>query len=115
MKNLRLIFGIVALSLISSACDDDFLNRSPRDRVGAFDFLKTPTDLETFVNQFYDNGSFPTSGSFGRDFDSDNAVTINVNTWLQGARTLDNAGGIPFGDVRAINYFFANYKGVADN
>lgn len=106
---------MIALAFISNACDDDFLDRSPRDQVGAFDFLKTPTDLQAFVNQFYDNASFPSSGSFGRDFDSDNAVTINVNTWLQGARTLDGAGGIPFGEVRAINYFFANYKAVADN
>ena len=105
---------MIALALIFNACDDDFLDRSPRDQVGAFDFLKTPTDLQAFVNQFYDNTSFPTSGSFGRDFDSDNAVTINVNTWLQGARTLDAAGGIPFGEVRAINYFFANYKAVAE-
>lgn len=100
--------------MIINACNDDFLDRSPRDQVGAFDFLKTPTDLQAFVNQFYDNASFPSSGSFGRDFDSDNAIWINVNTWLQGSRTLDNAGGIPFGNVRAINYFFANYKAVGE-
>ena len=112
MKKLRIIIGIVALVLISNACDDDFLDRSPLDQVGAFDFFKSPGDMETYVNQFYDNTAFPISSEYGRDYDSDNAVSVNVNTWLDGSRTLDGAGGIPFADVRAINYFFDNYKRI---
>lgn len=112
MKKLRIIIGIVALVLISNACDDDFLDRSPLDQVGAFDFFKSPGDMETYVNQFYDNAAFPISSEYGRDYDSDNAVSVNVNTWLDGSRTLDGAGGIPFADVRAINYFFDNYTRI---
>src|SRR5690606_4394237 len=67
------------------------------------------------MNQFYNSTSFPISGEHGRDYDSDNAVSVNVNTWLQGSRTLDAAGNINFGRVRSINYFFDNYRKVEEN
>jgi hypothetical protein len=112
MKNLKIVLSFIALLIIFNACEKDFLDRSPLDKVGSTDFLKSPTDLKTYVNQFYTNTSFPISEENGRDYDSDNQVGINVDTWLEGTRTLDQAGGISFGRVRNINYFFDHYKQV---
>lgn len=114
MKNLKIIIGLLAIVMLFNACDDEFLDRSPLDKVGASDFFKSPSDLATFVNQFYTNNNFPISNEHARDFDSDNAVQVNVNTWLQGTRTLDGAGGIGFGNVRAVNYFLDNYRNVEE-
>jgi hypothetical protein len=115
MKNIKIIISFFALIIIFNACDDEFLDRSPLDEVGEVDFFQTPSDLRAYVNRFYNSGSFPISNEFGRDYDSDNAVDLNINRWLEGSLTLDEAGGISFGNVRNINYFFDNYKKVADN
>lgn len=115
MKKLKIIISFIAFGIILNACDDEFLDRTPLDEVGSVDFFKSPTDLQAYVNQFYNNSLFPISGEHGRDYDSDNAVRVNPNTWLEGSRTLDGAGGIGFGNVRSINYFFHNYKRVEEN
>jgi starch-binding outer membrane protein, SusD/RagB family len=115
MKNIKIIIGLIALTIIFNACEEDFLDRSPLDQVGSLDYFKSPTDLKAYVNQYYNSTSFPISEQWGRDFDSDNAVATNVNTWLEGTRTLDGAGGISFARVRSINYFFDNYKRVEGN
>lgn len=98
--------------LVLSACEKNFLDRKPLDEVGASDYFKSPKDLETYLNQFYTNASFPIVDNYGSDFNSDNAVATNFNSTLAGTRTLDNAGGISFGRVRSVNYFFDNYKRI---
>jgi hypothetical protein len=109
MKNIKIIISLMAL-LVLSACEKNFLDRKPLDEVGALDYFKSPKDLETYLNQFYTNASFPIVANHGSDFNSDNAVATNFNSTLAGTRTLDNAGAISFGRVRSINYFFDNYK-----
>lgn len=111
-------FNIILLCssfLMIFGCSEDFLDRRPLDRVGQSDYFQTPEDLETYINQFYNNASFPTVPSYGLDYDSDNAVAKNFNAILAGTRTLDGAGGIGFGRVRNINYFFDNYHSVKEN
>jgi len=115
MKNIKLFISFFALIIIFYACDKDFLDRSPLDQIGAVDFFKNPDDLKTYLNQFYNNTSFPISEAYGRDFDSDNTIGTDVSRWLEGTRTLDGAGDIDFGRVRNINYFFDNYKQVEKN
>ncbi len=92
MKKLILVTGFIALIIIFNACEKNFLDRSPLDQVGSFDFFKSPADLKTYVNQFYTSTSFPISEEWGRDFDSDNAVGNNVNTWLEGSALLIRPG-----------------------
>lgn len=112
MKKSIIVLSFIALILSFHACNEDFLDRSPMDQVGSSDFFKSPADLKTYLNQFYNNTSFPISEEYGRDYDSDNAVGTNVNRWLEGSLTLDEAGGISFGRVRSINYFFDHYRQV---
>lgn len=111
MKNIKIITGVLVV-LVLSACRKDFLDRRPLDEVGAFDYFKTPKDLETYVNQFYISALFPISEQYGRDYNSDNAVSTNFNEILAGTRTLDDAGAISFARVRSVNYFFDNYKRI---
>lgn len=98
-----------------NACKKNFLDRKPLDQVGASDYFKSPKDLETYVNQFYNAASFPIVSEYGLDFNSDNAVATNFNDVLAGTRTLDDAAPINFGRVRSVNYFFDNYKRIEGN
>lgn len=113
MKNIQIVLSLIAL-LISGACKKDFLERKPLDQVGAPDYFKSAKDLETYLNQFYNNTSFPIASEYGLDFNSDNAVATNFNPTLAGTRTLDGAAAISFARVRSINYFFDNYKRIED-
>lgn len=114
MKSLRLIISIVVVSILLNACDKNYLNKRPLDKVGTKEFFTSPKSLEIYMNQFYNSGNFPIMGSWGLDFNSDNEITINVNSWLRGSRTLDGAGNINFSGVRAVNYFLDNYKNVGE-
>ena len=114
MKNIKIIMSFIAL-LMLGACEKNFLDRKPLDQVGSSDYFKSPKDLETYVNQFYTNASFPISSGYGLDYNSDNAVATNFDGRLAGTRTLDGAGGISFSRVRSVNYFFDNYKRIEGN
>ena len=114
MKYLKICMIFTAV-LVLNACNKDFLDRRPLDQVGSADYFKSPKDLETYLNQFYNNTSFTIIPAFGLDYNSDNAVTTNFSDRLSGTRTLDNAPGISFSRVRSINYFFDNYKRVEAN
>lgn len=114
MKKIKIIIGVLALFMLH-ACKKDFLDRKPLDQVGALDYFKSPKDLETYINQFYNNTSFPISPEFGRDYNSDNSVGTNFDETLAGTRTLDAADPISFSRVRSVNYFFDNYKRIEGN
>ncbi len=114
MKNLKIAISLIALIIISNACNEDFLDRSPLDQVGSTDYFKSPADLKTYVNQFYTRSRFPIFREHGGDIGTDNGISINISTWLDGSNTLDDARYISFGDVRAVNYFFDNYERVEE-
>lgn len=114
MKNINILISLIAL-LVLNACNEDFLDRHPLDKVGSVNFFMTPADLQTYLNRFYNSTLFPISPQYGRDYDSDNAISVNIDTRLEGSRTLDNASNISFENVRNINYFFDNYKRVEQN
>ncbi len=112
MRKLNIIVSIIALFMLISSCNKDFLDRSPLDEVGESDFFKSPNDLETYLNQFY---NFGVSHEYGSDVGTDNAIYKSISTWLDGENTLDDAVSPNFGPVRSINYFFDNYRRVEEN
>lgn len=114
MKNLKIAISLIALIIISNGCNKDFLDRTPLDQVGSTDYFKSPADLKTYVNQFYTRSMFPIFREHGGDFGTDNAITIDISTWLNGTNTLDDAHSPSFGNVRAVNYFFDNYERVEE-
>lgn len=113
-KYLVLIFTSITL-LFFTACDKDFLNRTPLDAVTTPDFFKSPDELRAYVNTFYTASNFPKYANHGSDFNSDNQTTGSPDTRLQGTRTVSTSGSIGFADVRRINYFFDNYRVVEEN
>jgi starch-binding outer membrane protein, SusD/RagB family len=114
MKNIKILIGALFV-LTLGACKKDFLDRKPLDKVAEGDYFKSPKDLETYVNQFYNPTSFPIVSNYGSDFNSDNSVSANFDARLAGTRTLDDAGPISFARVRNVNYFFDNYKRIEGN
>src|SRR5690606_11335840 len=61
------------------------------------------------------NALFPRYANHGSDGGSDNQIAQTPDTRLEGSRTVATGGSIGFGNVRAINYFFDNYKRVEEN
>ena len=112
---IKIIISCLALGLTLTGCDKDFLQRDPLDDIGSVNYFKNPDDLKTYVNQFYKDAIFQRYANHGNDFDSDNQIRLNVDTRLEGSRTVSSTGSIPFADVRSINYFFDNYKKVEEN
>lgn len=115
MKYLQAVIGVIAFSIVISACDDGFLTRTPKDQISSADYFKQPNDLEAYVNQFYDYGSFPIYDDWGVDYGTDNQVTDDIDSRLEGTRVLSSGGGIYYDDVRDINHFFDNYRKVEEN
>jgi len=109
-------FIILAIfALACSACEEDFLQRTPLDAVTSLDYFKSPDELRTYVNQFYNATNFPKYANHGSDYDSDDQVTLTPDQRLEGTRTVATTGTIGFANVRSINYFFDNYRKVEEN
>jgi hypothetical protein len=124
--NLKYI-ALLLLFLVSG-CDDSFMERYPLDAISEQNFWKSESDLKLYVNRFYpvyidgfDNAlaartPFTYSGSaipYG-DLHSDNALSENLakaaminNTYVKPSAA--GSGGWNWGNVRALNYFLANY------
>ncbi|MCE5345516.1 MAG: RagB/SusD family nutrient uptake outer membrane protein [Bacteroidales bacterium] len=112
MKYIKAIFSFLAVSLMLTSCEKDFLQRAPLDEVTSLDYFKSTSDLKAYVNQFYNATNFPKYANYGNDFDSDNEIYLNIDTRLEGTRTVATSGSIDFSAVRSINYFFDNYKKI---
>lgn len=109
----KYISGLFVTASLLVGCNDSFLDRIPLDEVTSEIYFKTPKDLETYVNQYYNESFFPRYANHGSDFDSDDQVNgREINIRLQGTRTLVNASNISFSNIRSINYFLTNYKKV---
>lgn len=120
-----LVFSIALLS----GCDDDFMERYPLDRISDQNFWGSESDLKLYCNSFYgkyiegfDNalsihnpwGYKGSSIPYG-DLHSDNAVSQDYSivkmingTYVQS--TSAGSGGWNWSNLRALNYFLANYK-----
>lgn len=94
------------------ACqNEDFLDRYPLDQVTDAVFFSQPNDMEIYLNQFYTRSIFPLTSWGDGDFDSD--IQLNhssINTRLEGTSTINSGPGLSYANIRAINYFFDNYK-----
>lgn len=105
-----------------AACNDDFLERSPQDKVSDGAVWKTPEHLKFYVNNFYNRGDLlPSYGDYGnmgiftldRDNGSDTQVGASYNTRFNGENIVPATGGGWSADdwsaLRDISYFFDNY------
>ncbi len=117
MKNLRFYIALtIAFTIVSSSCNDDFLNRYPLDEIAPQTFWKTPNDLKLYANSFYE--AFPvhrgwSGGIFWFDNNSDNMVHGTYNSRLAGNWTIPaSEGGWSWSSIRSVNYFLNNTSTV---
>ncbi len=127
MKTIKYILAaLTVLSLIVS-CNDDFMERSPLDKISDANYWKTANDLRLYVNNLYsrndllplENG-WGSIGPYGWDADngSDTQVRYVYNTRMNGEKTIaddnDGWGTDDWASLRNINYFLDNYKKVEE-
>lgn len=121
MNRFLLILVLPALFFLA-ACSDDFLERSPEDKVSDGAVWKTPEHLKLYVNNFYNRGDLlPGYGDYGnmgiftldRDNGSDTQVGVRYNIRFNGENIVPTSGGGWSADdwsaLRDVSYFFANY------
>lgn len=119
MKKLYIALTVV-LTLGASACNKDYLDVTPNDKIDASAFFNNETDLNVYTNAFYD--MLPTSSAtiytvYTDDASSDNIIPLLASDRVKGARVVPVAkgsGGWDFANLRAINYFLQNYGKCPD-
>ncbi|MDR3188184.1 MAG: RagB/SusD family nutrient uptake outer membrane protein, partial [Prevotellaceae bacterium] len=127
MNRFLLILTLPALFALA-ACNDDFLDLSPEDKVSDGAVWKTPEHLKLYVNNFYNSEAFlPGYGDYGNmgiftldsKNGSDTQIGVNHNSRLNGENIVPaDGGGWGVGDweaLRNVNYFFANYHKASGN
>ena len=120
MKHVKMSAAFLSILFLLSSCQKELLNKIPLDQVSSNVFFLQPSDMQIYMNQFYNDAVFPVQyGSITAnpydgsqdDFNSDNEVNANqIDPRLKGDRTVQDAGNWDFSNVRKINYFFDNYK-----
>jgi len=128
MKTISNYIAAAALfSLTAVACNDDFLERTPPDKINDAKYWKTPNDLKLYVNSLYDRNDllaresgWGSIGPYGWDADegSDTQVRFSYNTRINGEKVVpadgDGWGTSNWTALRNINYFLDNYKKVEE-
>ena len=107
---------IMVLAFCGFSCEK-ILDRPPLDQITDKEMTFTAKEMELYANQFYP--AFPgwhpgeySGGIFWGDLSSDNMIqgSYNYNAQLSGTLTVPSSGGgWDWGNVRAVNYFLANY------
>ncbi|WP_344980293.1 RagB/SusD family nutrient uptake outer membrane protein [Compostibacter hankyongensis] len=120
----RHIAGCLLLGFILAVCIscDKMLDKPPLDQITDEQLNFTATEMKLYSNQFYPDfpGWFPgayTGGIFWLDNATDNMVhgNYNYNAQISGTGTVSaSGGGWDWTDIRAVNYFLANYHKSPD-
>ncbi len=122
MNTSKYIINFCACIIIALASCNKILDRPPLAQITDQQLDFTASEMELYSNQFYPSfpGWFPgayTGGIFWLDNSSDNLVhgNYNYNGQLSGTGTVPaSGGGWSWGNIRAVNYFFANYQKTPD-
>lgn len=120
MKKIIYIL-FVSLGLVMTSCNENLLERTPKDQISDPDFWKTDGDLELYINRLYQNfGYWGLSGSGGTalpDAGTDIVITqgnyIGFKNRMDGVVTVPTSGGgWSWTNVRSVNYFLENAERV---
>ena len=105
MKNLNVI--IIISLFIATACNDDYLEKYPLDKINDASFWKTSSDLEMYTNQFYPSLKNPNSIRI-YDNSTDNNGPGARDTYTWGEYTVPTTGGgwgkADWLGIRSCNY-----------
>lgn len=117
MRYIHIFACFWALSVVFPSCkDEDFLDRYPLDQVTDAVFFTNPSDMEIYLNQFYNRNNFPHQYVSRGDLDSDIHITDKtIDVRLQGTLTINSGPAYSYTNIRQINYFFDNYRKCEDD
>ena len=118
MKKI-IYFILILLGITLYSCNKDFLDKTPQDKISDPDFWTSETDLELYLNRFYDGfeGWWVSGGGKAPTYDEGTDLALpNPNTYggnwteqLDGVITVPSSGGgWSWGNIRNINYFLEN-------
>jgi len=116
MKSIiKKIILVLVIPILFTACDDDFLDRTPENSITEPEFFQTEGDLQVYTDGLHSN-----IGTSYNDLGSDNISHHNsgsqMDQLLRGDVNEDNIGGWSWSNLRKINYFLVRYEraGVSD-
>lgn len=113
MKPINKIL-LVILIIQGYACNDDFMDKYPPDKINDASYWKTSSDLKTYANQFYP--SLTTSGNWRADNMTDNQAPANRNAFVWNEYVVPSTGGGwgkgDWSNIRSTNYFLQRYHTV---
>jgi len=123
-----IILSFVVMVAMTS-CEKDFLEKKPLDQISSEIYFKKTTDLELYMNQFYQRsynileyGSTSQNNYsqliFLADVDTDNLIDLSFDPRLHGTRVVPSSAGSTewnYVNVRRINYFHDNYRKCLDD
>ena len=109
------------LAVAFTACQKDFLERTPKTAISDGDYWRSPNDLRLYVNNFYNGlpsyiGQYATFGIYSLDDyeGTDNMVNREYSRFLNGERTLPTSGGGwsagDWSSIRNVYYFLGKYQ-----
>lgn len=114
MKKKFYYIVLAVFSLVAVNCQD-YLDREPQDFLSEESYFNKPSDLELFVNKFYDSFDVTSDISarslFAKDKNSDDLIgPWEEENLLKGFKLVPSTagGGLNdwrFGDIRECNYF----------
>jgi starch-binding outer membrane protein, SusD/RagB family len=110
MKYKKIIISLIGFFVIMTACQEDWLDRTPLDQITEADFLKQPDDFTTYVNRFHTiwtSWSGDTHGDIGSDIQiRGNSIPDRIG----GNSTINSGPGYSYGNVRRVNYLIVNAR-----
>ena len=83
----KLFIAIITLFAVS-ACNDDFMERYPLDKINDSNYWQSNSDVEMYANQFY-----PHIGGWSLDINSDDLVYNRRNSYIWNIYALPQTGG----------------------
>lgn len=111
MKTLPYISFFLVL-MICYSCKD-YLDRPPLDAISTDDYWKTPSDLEKYVQKFYNNLPRHGIGMPLEDANSDNMIRLTPDEVMNGVRPPTPGTWVSeWQTIRSINIFLDNYHQV---
>ncbi len=115
MKRKIYLLTVLATALLSTSCNDSFMEREPQTEIGINSFFNTEQDLKMYCYNLYD---FPDFNTYTADAGTDNQATTDVvevkNIMISpdpNSTTVNS--GWDWEQLRAINLFLENCERAA--
>jgi len=100
---------LLALAVTQTACNDDFMDRTPLDALSPQTYFKTESELSSYITGLY--SYIPSTSIYTDDQTSDNIDQKVQNLTVAGQITVPTTGGgWSFTFLRSVNFYLENSK-----